>query len=286
MAASKSRLIAYYDPRYITGSFGDPRPGRFHEGTDFSHSRTPGLTPVPALLDGTVTKVWSPSSFHGYGNRVDTATIAGEVSYAHLHARSGFRVGDRVAQGDIVGHEGTSGFVSGSCCHVEHAVGGRKRDPLPLIREVLATTSGLTPDEPLTPPLEDDMYDEKARDALFAHVSTEARDVKFYGWGTGTIAMGPGGAFWAIPTPAYATLLDAAGIAGPLTTRNIADQAEMDFLLMIRKHLTPDPVVTAQIEAVLKLSAEDAQRIADAIGGGLADGVADELAERLLPKGR
>lgn len=286
-AGSAPRLIAFYDSRYVTGRFGDPRPGgRIHEGTDLSHSRTPGLTPVPALLGGQVVNIWAPSTGHGYGHRVDIRTVEGVVSYAHLHTRSPFWMGQLVGQGDTVGHEGTSGFVSGSCVHVEHAVNGRKRDPLPLIRQVLASLAGNAPAGSLTPSEEDDMYDEKARDALFAHVSTEARPVKFYGWGTGTIAMGPGGAFWAIPTPAYATLLDAAGIAGPLTTRNIADQAEMDFLLMIRKHLTPDPVVTAQIEAVLKLSAEDAQRIADAIGGGLADGVADELAERLLPKGR
>lgn len=161
------RIIAYYDARYITGRFGDPRPGgRIHEGTDFSHSRTPGLTPVPALVDGTVAKVWVVSSFHGYGNRVDTATVHGEVSYAHLHARSSFRVGDRVAQGDIVGHEGTSGFVSGSCCHVEHAVNGRKRDPLPLIRDVLATSAG-GGETPVEGNEEPDMLADE-REALFA----------------------------------------------------------------------------------------------------------------------
>lgn len=158
MAQLGARLIAYYDTRYVTGRFGDPRPGgRIHEGTDFSHSRTPGLTPVPALLDGTVTKVWVVSSFHGYGNRVDTATARGEISYAHLHARSQFRVGDRVLQGATVGHEGMSGFVSGSCCHIEHAVGGRKRDPLPLIRDVLATQTGTPAGEATEPEEEEDM---------------------------------------------------------------------------------------------------------------------------------
>jgi len=136
------RVIAYYDTRYVTGRFGDPRPGRTHQGTDFSHSRTPGLTPVPALLDGTVVKVWKNDATHGYGNRVDTATAEGEVSYAHLNAPSPFRVGDSVAQGAVVGHEGKTGFVAGSCCHIEHAVNGHKRDPLPLIRDVLATPSG------------------------------------------------------------------------------------------------------------------------------------------------
>ena len=135
-------LIAYYDERYVTGRFGDPRPGRTHQGADFSHSRTPGLAPVPALLDGTVVKVWKNDSTHGYGNRVDVATVRGEVSYAHLHAPSPFRKGDRVVQGDVVGHEGITGFVAGSCCHVEHAVNGVKRDPLPLIRDVLAGPSG------------------------------------------------------------------------------------------------------------------------------------------------
>lgn len=178
------RLIAYYDERYVTGRFGDPRPGRTHEGTDFSHSRTPGLTPVPALLDGTVVKVWVVSSFHGYGNRVDTATSHGEVSYAHLYARSSFRVGDRVAQGVTVGHEGMTGFVSGSCCHVEHAVNGRKRDPLPLIRDVLASFAGLTP----TDPEGDDMYTDadRKRDVAAADQVRRLHDANFVPDGSGS----------------------------------------------------------------------------------------------------
>ena len=136
------RLVAYYNDRYITGRFGDPRPGgRIHEGTDFSHSRTPGLTPVPALLGGQVVNIWAPSAGHGYGHRIDINTVEGVVSFAHLYARSPYWMGQRIAQGDIVGYEGTSGFVDGSCCHVEHSVNGRKRDPLPLIRAVLATNN-------------------------------------------------------------------------------------------------------------------------------------------------
>jgi hypothetical protein len=128
---------------------------------------------------------------------------------------------------------------------------------------------------------EDDMYDDNARNALYAHVSTEARPVKLYEWGTGLIAMGPGGAYWPIPSQAYATLLNASGIAGPNVIRKIADEAEMSFQRMIRGKLMPDPILESQVEAVLKLSPEDAQRIADAIEAELADGVADELAERL-----
>lgn len=282
-AGSAPRLTAFYDSRYVTGRFGDPRPGgRIHEGTDLSHSRTPGLTPVPALLGGQVVNIWAPSTGHGYGHRVDIRTVEGVVSYAHLHTRSPFWMGQLVGQGDIVGYEGTSGFVSGPCVHIEHAVNGRKRDPLPLIRQVLASFAGNAPAGSLTPSEEDDMYDDKARNALYAHVSTEARAIKLYEWGTGLIAMGPGGVFWAIPSQAYAILLAAAGIAGPNVVRKIADQAEMDFLLMIRRTLTPDPALTKQVNAVLKLSPEDAQRIT----GGLADGVAQELGARLSAKVR
>ena len=178
------RLVAYYDERYVTGRFGDPRPGRTHEGTDFSHSRTPGLTPVPALLDGTVVKVWRDDATHGYGNRVDTSTAAGVVSYAHLHARSPFRVGDRVPQGATVGHEGKTGFVSGSCCHIEHAVNGRKRDPLPLIRDVLTALAGLAP----TYPEGDDMYtdDDRKRDDAMSDQVRRLHDANFIPDGKGS----------------------------------------------------------------------------------------------------
>ncbi|TFV82047.1 M23 family metallopeptidase [Microbacterium sp. dk485] len=132
-----ARVLAYYDDRYVTGQYGEPRPnGRIHEGTDLSHSTRPGTAPVVALLDGRVTAVWRPSSGHGYGHRIDTETQWGQVSYAHLHAASPYRVGSTIAQGATVGLEGTSGWTSGPCCHVEHAVNGRKRDARPLIRDV------------------------------------------------------------------------------------------------------------------------------------------------------
>lgn len=125
------------------------------------------------------------------------------------------------------------------------------------------------------------MYDDNARNALYAHVSTEARPVKLYQYGSGLIAIGPGGAQWIIPSPAYQILLNAAGIAGPNVVRVLNDEAELGFLVMIRGKLNPDPVISSQIDAVLALSEEDAQRIASAIQADLADGVADELAERL-----
>lgn len=146
---TNARVIAYYDSRYVTGRFGDPRPGgRTHQGADLSHSRTPGIAAVPALLDGVVVSVWrdDPKS-HGYGNRIETRTAHGIVSYSHLHRPSPLRIGDKVTQGVTVGFEGTTGFVSGPCCHIELAVNGVKRDPLPLIRDVLATTS-VTPSPP------------------------------------------------------------------------------------------------------------------------------------------
>lgn len=136
-------IIRYYQPGSVTGRYGDPRPnGRIHEGIDYSHSSRPGTIAIPALRKGLVVAVWSPSSSHGYGHRIDTETDAGIVSYAHLYAASTYKRGATVQQGATVGHEGTSGFVSGPCCHIEHAVGGRKRNPAPLIAATLASTAG------------------------------------------------------------------------------------------------------------------------------------------------
>ena len=280
-----ARLVAYYDPRYITGRFGDPRPnGRIHEGTDLSHSRTPGSTPVPALLGGQVVNIWAPSTGHGYGHRVDIRTVEGVVSYAHLHTRSPFWMGQHVGQGDTVGYEGTSGFVSGSCVHVEHAVNGRKRDPLPLIRQVLASLAGNGPAGSLTPSEEDDMYDDnKHREVL-----TAARPIRLYKMGTGIVAVGAGGGFWVLPTYAYVDLLIAWELAGPNIVQRPIDLNELDSMRKLLSTVNPagDGAAGARVDAVLSLSDEDVQRLVDAMPNTTAADVADELAERLSPKER
>lgn len=72
--------------RYITSSFGEHRPGRFHYGVDFSSSRVTGK-PVIAIGDGYIARV-STSPF-GYGKLLEFALDdGGKAIYAHLSAFS------------------------------------------------------------------------------------------------------------------------------------------------------------------------------------------------------
>lgn len=111
-------------------------------------------------------------------------------------------------------------------------------------------------------------------------VRTESRPVKLYKTSKGLEAFGQGGKTWIVPSDAYRVLLDALGVAGPQIIRTIPDN-ERTFLLTILGTLNPDPAAAAQVDAVMKLTDEDAKRIADAIQAELAEGVADELADRL-----
>lgn len=73
------------DNRVITSSFGEPRPGRFHCGVDFSSGGVIGK-PVYALGDGWISRVATSPS--GYGKLLEFTLDDGRVAaYAHL---SGF----------------------------------------------------------------------------------------------------------------------------------------------------------------------------------------------------
>ncbi len=91
-----------------------------HKGLDIAG---PVGTPVWAADGGTVTyaQYWSGS---GYGNIVMIEHDNGDITYyAHLNSIS-VSVGDKVAQGDIIGEMGATGNVSGSHLHFEVRPGG------------------------------------------------------------------------------------------------------------------------------------------------------------------
>jgi hypothetical protein len=131
-----------------TSPFGDCRPvgtnpcGRRHRGQDFSHSRRSGTVPALALLAGEVISKTRPSNQHGFGwgitvrSGFEGKTL--DISYSHGPWDSSQRVGERVAQGQGILHEGLSGFTDGPCCHIEiyvHGVG--YVDPIPVIQRIL-----------------------------------------------------------------------------------------------------------------------------------------------------
>ena len=91
-----------------------------HKGLDIAG---PVGTPVWAADGGTVVyaQFWSGS---GYGNIVMIEHDNGDLTYyAHLNSIS-VSVGDKVAQGDVIGEMGATGNVSGSHLHFEVRPGG------------------------------------------------------------------------------------------------------------------------------------------------------------------
>lgn len=101
------------------------RSWRAHTGIDYA---APSGTKVRAAGDGVVE---SAGQHGGYG-RVVILRHRGQYStlYAHLSRISaGLRKGARVAQGDIIGHVGQTGWATGPHLHYEFRVAGKARDP-------------------------------------------------------------------------------------------------------------------------------------------------------------
>ena len=99
---------------------------RAHKGVDYA---APVGTPVRATGSG---RVSFAGSQNGYGNMVELQH-AGVFStlYAHLSRIEPLvRTGARVAQGDIIGYVGQTGWATGPHLHFEFRAGTEQRDPL------------------------------------------------------------------------------------------------------------------------------------------------------------
>lgn len=140
-----------HDARVTTfdSSFGAPRSeGRSHEGNDLF---APKMSPVYAVLDGTVTKVGSSGRA---GNHVFLVHDGGwESRYMHLNDDTpgtddgrggkelafapGVEVGASVVAGQIIGYVGDSGNAAGGSAHthVEIRHGGAAVDPFGILRD-------------------------------------------------------------------------------------------------------------------------------------------------------
>ncbi|TMH07598.1 MAG: M23 family peptidase [Betaproteobacteria bacterium] len=99
---------------------------RAHKGVDFA---APTGTPVRASGDG---RVAFAGSQNGYGNVVSLQhSGAYSTLYAHLSRfGAGVRPGVHVAQGDIIGYVGQTGWATGPHLHYEFRVNNEQRDPL------------------------------------------------------------------------------------------------------------------------------------------------------------
>ena len=99
---------------------------RAHKGVDFA---APTGTPVHAAGDG---KVASAGWQNGYGNAVvlqHGATYS--TVYAHLSRfATGIKPGARVAQGDVIGYVGQTGWATGPHLHYEFRLNNEQRNPM------------------------------------------------------------------------------------------------------------------------------------------------------------
>ena len=99
---------------------------KLHSGVDFS---APRGTPIIAAGNGVVEKAgW----FSGYGRQVIIRHANGyKTSYNHMHRFArGIKSGRRVAQGQIIGQVGSTGYSTGPHLHYEVIVNKRKVNPL------------------------------------------------------------------------------------------------------------------------------------------------------------
>jgi murein DD-endopeptidase MepM/ murein hydrolase activator NlpD len=110
-----------------------------HKGIDFA---APVGTPIRATGDGHV-DFTGPHG--GYGNMV-VVKHSGSYStaYAHMsHIASGLKRGARVAQGDVIGYVGTSGWSTGPHLHYEFRVNNDARDPKSIAAQQVQSLAGM-----------------------------------------------------------------------------------------------------------------------------------------------
>jgi murein DD-endopeptidase MepM/ murein hydrolase activator NlpD len=108
----------------------------FHTGIDIAAALG---TRVTAAADGVVVAVANTSV--GYGNYVIVAHGGGIMTlYGHL-LETDVRVGDRVARGQRVGLEGSSGMSTGPHLHFELRVNDQVTDPMPYLPRLTGPTT-------------------------------------------------------------------------------------------------------------------------------------------------
>jgi murein DD-endopeptidase MepM/ murein hydrolase activator NlpD len=106
----------------------------FHTGIDISAALG---TRVTAAADGVVVAVANTTV--GYGNYVIVAHGAGIMTlYGHL-LQTDVKVGDRVARGQRIGLEGSSGLSTGPHLHFELRVNDQVTDPMPYLPALVGT---------------------------------------------------------------------------------------------------------------------------------------------------
>ena len=109
-----------------------------HLGTDYA---APTGTPILAVGDGEVIKSEYKGGNGNYVKIRHNATY--ETQYLHMSKRA-VKVGERVAQGDVIGYVGSTGLATGPHVCFRFWKNGQQVDHL---REDVPTADPLTPDE-------------------------------------------------------------------------------------------------------------------------------------------
>jgi murein DD-endopeptidase MepM/ murein hydrolase activator NlpD len=126
----KAFLKAPLEFSRITSGFGSrmhpiSRLWSAHKGVDYA---APTGTPIRTVGDGVIDFIGVQG---GYGNvvivkhREKFSTL-----YAHMSAFAGFKKGDRVGQGEVIGYVGSTGWSTGPHLHYEFRVEGEAVDPM------------------------------------------------------------------------------------------------------------------------------------------------------------
>ena len=119
----------------FTDSWGAPRSGgRTHQGVDMIAARG---TPLVAIFSGTIKRI-STSSLGGKTLWLRAAN-GDEFYYAHLDGYGAISVGQSVAEGYVVGYNGSSGNAPEWLPHLHfefHPGGGIAVNPYPLVKSI------------------------------------------------------------------------------------------------------------------------------------------------------
>lgn len=117
-------MFAYpFKDKYILTSKYKERWGRHHDGCDIG---APSGTPILACAAG---KVETAGSSGGYGNLVVINHGNGKKTYYGHQSRIKVKVGDKVAQGQVIGYVGSTGRSTGPHLHLGVMINDKFVDP-------------------------------------------------------------------------------------------------------------------------------------------------------------
>ena len=106
-----------------------------HKGIDLVGSDKTIASPCAGTVGwaGMANDAASGGRTHEWGNNIRIETDDGYMIYLCHLASVSVRSGQRVAVGDVLGKEGSTGKSTGSHCHFEVRKGGKSTDPCPFL---------------------------------------------------------------------------------------------------------------------------------------------------------